>query len=521
MNMNKKVVLFLLLLYFISRFFFINSQDVFFDSGEYLNLFALPNIVGALLDGHFPPHEGYIILFWPIFQLAKLLNLNPGFSVIVGQIFLSVITLYCFYEFILFISDKRIALGSTIIASLTPLFWIVNDTIMMENAYICFFFLSLFFLTKYITHKKRTYNLHISLFFLSFTFLTQPLTLIWVPFLFFIVYYKNNKILLQYVIWTCAYIGVAILLNSTFVSYFTHNSWLSSLHHLYGDKSQEFEYFQWNINGILVFGRDFIIPLMRNNTSLVVILAGVALIPLFKKNRKLFFLSILWVAPAIYANQWWDSLLMGRHSLISDFGLAFLVAWLVRKNNIYTTLVICYLLFVTLPAIFLLRNNIPYLREEAFVKTLPKNSVFIEGHFALPQVKENKGYIILEVNTPSMSNAVLERDINYYLKMKKPIYISSAALSDPYGLYSGPYLHNLSLSYAHGFQLDPLLTNYTLKQYKIISQKDNLIIYKIVSNKKSTYPYVPDMINSYRRIDYYDPLWWGYRLLTAFLPQKP
>lgn len=519
--MNKKIVLLLLIIYLISRFFFINSQDVFFDSGEYLGLFALPNYLEAILSGHFPPHEGYIILFWPIFQSAKILHFNPGFTVVIGQIFLSVLTIYCFYKFLLYISDKKTALLGTIIASIIPLFWIINDTIMMENAYICSFFLSVYFLTRYLQYKKNIYNLHLSLFFLVFTFLTQPMAVIWVPFLFFLVYYKNIKKLREFVIWTFLYLIAATLLNITFVAYFTHGPWLFTLHHLYLDKTHEFEGFQWTINGILIFGRDFIIPLMRNNTSLLVILGGVALIKLFKENRKLLILSLLWVVPSIYANQWWDSLLIGRHSVIAGFGLAFLAAYLVKKNYVFAIILICYMLFVTIPAMFLLKNNIPYIREEAFLKTLPKNSILIEGSFALPQVKEDKGYIILEVDTPSMSNADLERDIKFYQKMNKPIYISSAAISDPYGLYSGPYLHYLSLSYAHNFQLDPLLTNYTLKQYKIISKKDNLIIYKIVSNKKSPYPYVPNMINSYRRIDYYDPLWWGYRLLTSPLPHKP
>lgn len=519
--MNKKLVTCLILLFFISRFFFINARDVFFDSGEYLNLFNLPNYIDAILEGHFPPHEGYIILFWPIFQCAKLLHLDPAYTVVIGQILLAFITIFCFYKLVLYISDKKTALIATIIASLTPLFWIVNDTIMMENAYSCFFFLSAYFLTRYIPQKKGVRYLHISLIFLALTFLTQPMAAIWTPFLLFLVYYKNKKKLKEAFIWTCVYLGAAVLFNIAFVAFFTHGSFSYTYYHLYGSKAQEFERVTPNINGLLVFIRDFIIPFMRNNTSLIVILGTIALIPLFKTNKKLFILNLLWVAPAIYANQWWDSLLMGRHALIAGFGIAFLTAYLVRKNYIYVGIVLCYLLVVTLPAIFLLRNNIPYIREEDFIKTLPKNSVFIESHFALPQVKQDKGYVILEVNTPSMTNAVLQKDINYYLKVKRPIYISSAAISDPYGLYSGPYLHSLSLSYAHGYQLNPLLTNYTIKQYKVLSIPDNLLIYKLVSNKKSAYPAVPSMINSYRRMDYYDPLWWAYRGIISFLPQKP
>src|SRR6266571_3290955 len=106
--MNKKVVVALFFLHLLSRIFFLNNQGVFFDSNEYLDLFQYPNILDALASGHFPRHEGYILSSWPIFQLAKLLRINPENAVILGQIILSALTIYCFYKFILFISDKKI-----------------------------------------------------------------------------------------------------------------------------------------------------------------------------------------------------------------------------------------------------------------------------------------------------------------------------------------------------------------------------------------------------------------------------
>ena len=104
--------------------------------------------------------------------------------------------------------------------------------------------------------------------------------------------------------------------------------------------------------------------------------------------------------------------------------------------------------------------------------------------------------------------------INSYLRNHKQVFVSSSALSEPYGLYSGPFLHYLTLSYAKNFELESLIKNYTLTIYKTIDENDNLYIYKIISTNKSPYPYIKPMKNSYRRIDYYDPLWRLSKLLT-------
>ena len=51
------------------------------------------------------------------------------------------------------------------------------------------------------------------------------------------------------------------------------------------------------------------------------------------------------------------------------------------------------------------------------------------------------------------------------------------------------------------------MEKYSLKKYKTISNADNLFIYKIISNNPSPYPSVKNLKNSYRRLDYTDPLW--------------
>ena len=141
--------------------------------------------------------------------------------------------------------------------------------------------------------------------------------------------------------------------------------------------------------------RNFIIPLIRNNTSLIVIVSCISLIFLFKKNKKLFFIGLFWILPAAIANQWWDSLLNGRHALIASFGLAFLTAYLIRRRLIFIVLVIIYLAFISVPILNLLKKPIPYLQEADAVKLLPKDSFLIESHFARSQIQEIKSLKLL------------------------------------------------------------------------------------------------------------------------------
>lgn len=71
-----------LFIFIISRLIFVNPIGIFFDSNEYLNVLANRNFINALFIGHFPPLEGYIILFWPIYHIAQFLKLDPSYVVI-------------------------------------------------------------------------------------------------------------------------------------------------------------------------------------------------------------------------------------------------------------------------------------------------------------------------------------------------------------------------------------------------------------------------------------------------------
>lgn len=297
---------------------------------------------------------------------------------------------------------------------------------------------------------------------------------------------------------------VSSVLNGSIIAFSQKISLTQGILSLLTAKVGERAQFSFDIQSVLVFTRNFIIPLFRNYTILVVILAFLSLVKLYSINKKMFILSFLWIAPSLIANQWWDSVLFGRHSLIAGFGLALLAAYIIKNNKIAFSVLILYLLIASLATMSLLRGKIPYLREAKAIEELPKGGILIESHFARPQVdKLYKGKVVF-VDEPRWEKEKLGDLIEETLIHKKNVFITAQALSEPYGLYSGPYLHILSLSYRNKFILKDIVEKFTLKEYRVINRNDNLIFYKVISSISSPYPLIESLKFHRRRIDFFD-----------------
>lgn len=437
-------------IFLISRFYTANAAPVWFDSPEYLARFANPDFWHALSSGHYPLHAGYILLF-------KNLPLIPA------QIILGLAGLMAFYR----LTKSKTA---TIIASLLPIVWISQTTVMMEAAYVPLFLISLYLF-------KNQRNFVASTFF-SVALLTHLAVLLWIP----LILYYNFK--------AWKWLGGAIILTSIFNAYLISPNLFTGLSGIYLSKLGE----HVQLSQIFPLLRNIFIPLLRNNTSLIVILA---IVSLFRRQTSNFYflLSIFWLWPIIITNQWWDSLLFGRHALIASFGLALMVAQLLKNHRLLASITLTYLLFTVVPTVNLLNRPIPYLETAKLIKDLPAGGLLIDSHFARPQTAGVYAGKTIYVNEPGWN-----------FETNKLMFVTSAALSDPYGLYSGPYLHSLSLSYK-----DPP----TLKQY-LGNQKFKKIndqIYQVVDSGLE-YP-ATNLYFSDRRLDFYDPLLYIYQKIVG------
>lgn len=382
----------LIIVFIISRIIFANAGPVFFDSPEYLTRLSDPNLWHALTTGHLPLHAGYILLLWPIYHLSPSL-------IVPFQILLGLVGIVCFYK----ITRNKLA---AIIVSLLPLLWISQVTIMMEAVYVPLFFISAYFLTRR----------HYSLFtiYYSLSALTHLGVLLWLPWLIHISPSRRT------------FLSILISLSLTFLLY-----WSLTGSPTLAYTSKLGEHIQFSLLPAI---RNVIIPTLRNNTAFIVILAAVSL---FINRKSLFINQFLWLAPIIITNQWWDSLFFGRHALIASFALAYLVAKLASGSKLLTSITITYLLLTGLPALALLRGPIPYLEEAKLAATLPPGGIYVTSHFARPQLTGVYRGTTVFVNEPGWES--LPATVS-------ALYVSSSAQSDPYGLYSGPYLHLLSVS---------------------------------------------------------------------------
>lgn len=501
--MSRKVFI-LLCLFILSRLIFINPLPVFFDSPEYLSRFSNPNYLQAIISGHIPYHISYVALFWPIFQIASFFYTTPSLIIIIAQIIFSTIAIYCTFLFVRIITNKNTAFLTTLFGASLPLYWITNVSIMQECTYVNFFLISLFFITAYAKKKNNSIPcLVIGFISLGLSLLTHPVIILWLPFLLSVIYFLDKeKVPVVFFVITIATF-LAILVNGLFVAISLQISLPSGIHKYLSPETNILP----NISSLLMilrFIRNGFSPILQNTSVIIFIITMISLIKTFKINKKLFILAFLWISPSLISNQWFNPLLSGRHAIIAEFGFAFLLALYFEKRKISSLLILVYILIVFLPALILLRQPIPYLTEQKFIQTLPKG-LLIDSHFARPQIQRNYNGIIYFVNEPS-ENKKLGKIIDEYLINKIPVFITSQALSDPYGLYSGPFLLPLSLSYMGKFELGNIMSSYSIKKYAIIDEDAGLILYNIVLKKTSKYPNIPVLKYNRRQINYFDPI---------------
>jgi len=502
--MRRKLIIFSFLFIF-SRLIFANPLPVFFDSPEYLNRFGNPNLLLALTSGHIPLHSGYILSFWPIYQLANIINFNSGMSVIFFQTLLALLGLLSFYKVIEFITNKNVAFISLLISAALPLFWISNTTIMMETTYLSYFFISLYFIIRYLKSQKIL-EIFLACLFYGLSFLTHLIVLLWLPLILYIIYTKKKNLIVHVLLPLIVSIIIFSLISGFFVAIAGNKQFTDGFFQFFLDPLKARANLDLESKSLLILLRNFSVPLLRNNTSLIILLSLVSFFTLFKKNKNLFIISLLWIIPAFITNQWWDSLLFGRHALIASFCFSFLVALLIYKRKLFLFLVFLYLTITVLPAINLLRLPIPYLEVAELAKKLPPGGIYIESHFARPQLTNMYHGTQIFIEEPDWNRNALTDQIDKALRSNLPVFVSSQALSEPYGLYSGPYLHSLSLSYDKDYVLKSILTKYSIKKFVFIDEANNLGIYRIYSSKTPNYPNLPKLRLSSKRVDYYDPL---------------
>ncbi|HEX9007930.1 MAG TPA: hypothetical protein VF837_01585, partial [Patescibacteria group bacterium] len=152
----------------------------------------------------------------------------------------------------------------------------------------------------------------------------------------------------------------------------------------------------------------------------------------------------------------------------------------------------------------LMKKPTPYLEIAKAANRLQGGGLFIDSHFARPQTDGEYFGRMVFVDEPGWIADKLPDLIDEYLKINKPVYITGQALSEPYGLFSGPFLHPLSLSYKNGLILSYLKDKYRFSEVESVDDIYNLNVFQI-SKGTGGFPQINNLSESRRRIDWLDP----------------
>jgi hypothetical protein len=202
-------------------------------------------------------------------------------------------------------------------------------------------------------------------------------------------------------------------------------------------------------------------------------------------------------------NQWWDSLFYGRHALISIMAISILAALVAKKWTLL--LLVLYLSVCSFSSLNLLRSPAPYQSMQIKINGLSPGGLLVESHFARPQTTGEYFGEVFYVGEPGYETNKLVEQIDSYLTINKPVFVTGQVLSEPYGLFNGPYLHSLTLSYKQPFLLNELLANYSFEMLDSVDANSNLTIYRVKMNP-GTYPDIKTLIDSNRRLDKNDAI---------------
>ena len=493
-------------LFWLSRVYFWNWGEVMFDSKEYLERWASNSLGQAIISGHPPLHSGYVFTFWPVFALFKSLKLDPAVGVLLGQTILAFLTVIFFYKIVVLLKNEVVALRAAVLLSILPIFWLVNEVIMMETTYLCFWTISYYYLLRFTDKKgKDIKNLALASTFWILAFLTHTVVIMWMPLFLVTVWIRRPSSLRVFLAVGFMTLLIASSINAYFLALGSDSSFAYGWYLLYGAKFNEHAHFTSLILGVLRYVRNWLMPLGYNNTWLLLTIALVSLVKVLIKDKKQAILILAWFLPSLVTNQWWDSLLFGRHALIASLALVIVVSETLSGR--WFKLLSVSVLVIALSGISLLKRPIPYLKLAAAVKDLPQNGLYIESHFARPQVDGVYQGKTIFVDEPGWDLAALPNEINKYLTSDRVVMISAQALSEPYGLFCGPVLHNLSLSYKNPLILTELSKQYRFEKRVSLNPEINLEIYQVYKGEGNQ-PKIKILQNSNRRLDYLDPLRW-------------
>lgn len=198
-------------------------------------------------------------------------------------------------------------------------------------------------------------------------------------------------------------------------------------------------------------------------------------------------------------------------------------------------LLIIYLFFVNTPLIFQSSlfnfNRQPIFSLWQLQRQLPSGGLYIHSHYIRPFIIYHGDRFPL--NEPGYDENLLIRKIEQTLQNKRPVFIDSSAIFDPYLYYVGPTLNIFSLSSFGSSTASRIFSRYHADLVIVTNADNRIYAYQLFTSKRQKKQDQINFINtevisgqilpgksiliystkSFDRIlkqrqDYYDPLTW-------------
>ena len=183
----------IILIFLITRFFFLANFPHFYDSPEYLRLSLEKNFFSALTKSHESLHPLYLLfiqLSQKFFRFIHLTNLVTPVSFV--SAFFGTLTFIAFYFLVKRIFNKKTAFLSLIPLTFFPHLWLIQTNIMHESLDHFLLMTSFLFFDIFLTNKKFV-NFLISFLFLISAFFNFSGNLIWTPVFFGLYIFRKYR----------------------------------------------------------------------------------------------------------------------------------------------------------------------------------------------------------------------------------------------------------------------------------------------------------------------------------------
>jgi 4-amino-4-deoxy-L-arabinose transferase-like glycosyltransferase len=453
----KKYFWLSLVLFLVSRFFFLANYPFFYDSPEYFRESQSVSFLASLQNSHESIHPLWLFLT-QLFQ--KIISGNNVWELSLIAALFGLLGFMAFYLLVKNLFNQKTALLASIPLIFFPHLWLIQTNVLHESLDSGLFILALLFFNYFLDNKKKYFWLILTVIFLGLVIFDFVGILLWTPVFIGLAFLKSKKDNLgKNIIWGLSVVVVSFLIAIgglwfllSFIKTINPAVRLKNLLFGYGGGGI---FTDWGFLNLLRTIRNDVLILFYGysiSAILGLIVSGYLLI---KKKKYLLLIFILsFFLPFFLSGKFWYGGLFGRYSILIAYPLALLLA-LIPWRKIYALLVI--ILFFSFLPTFMVYQKEPVAKIQAsLIKEINLNTddLLILSDYQRPQLTYNQAlYLGGDVN----QQKIIEEKILEVLSSDKRVFIAQQAMDFPYWQYDGQEVHIISKGDKNKSQLKDFL----------------------------------------------------------------